>query len=282
MAPGLPYALAALVLYGLGDVVYKRAAQSGVPAHRFVMAQAWCFLACVGLYGAATGALGFAPAALWGMAAGLFIYTGFYNFARSLQGGAVSVVAAIYRMSFVVTAAGAIALLGEPLTALKLAGLACALAAAWLLLASGRRGAAPLPREALVRVCVATVSLGIAGLLYKVALLGGARPALVLTLQAVVVVPLATAVAAWRDGRVKPGATALGYGAVAAVVLASAFMLMLESLRYGEASVMVPIAQMGFVVAALIGVVVLREPLSARGALGLALAVGALASLAAA
>jgi uncharacterized membrane protein len=51
-------------------------------------------------------------------------------------------------------------------------------------------------------------------------------------------------------------------------------------LERGEASVVVPIAQMGFVVTALLGFVLLREPLTARKGAGLVMASLALASLA--
>jgi len=58
--------------------------------------------------------------------------------------------------------------------------------------------------------------------------------------------------------------------------------LLFESLARGEASVLVPISQMGFVVTAVIGVAFLGEPLTARKSAGLAFAVGALACLASA
>ena len=47
-----------------------------------------------------------------------------------------------------------------------------------------------------------------------------------------------------------------------------------------EASVVVPIAQMGFVVTALLGFLFLREPFSARKGAGITAALAALASLA--
>jgi uncharacterized membrane protein len=52
-----------------------------------------------------------------------------------------------------------------------------------------------------------------------------------------------------------------------------------ESLARGEASVVVPIAQMGFVVTALLGFLFLREPFARKGA-GLVAALAALAGLA--
>jgi drug/metabolite transporter (DMT)-like permease len=64
------------------------------------------------------------------------------------------------------------------------------------------------------------------------------------------------------------------------VLLVTAFILLAKGLQAGEVSVIVPIAQMGFVVTALLGFVLLREPFTPRKGAGLAAAVAALASLA--
>jgi uncharacterized membrane protein len=55
---------------------------------------------------------------------------------------------------------------------------------------------------------------------------------------------------------------------------------MLRSVAGGQASVLVPIAQMGFIVAALLGIFVLRERVTLRKVIGLTLALAALAVLA--
>jgi drug/metabolite transporter (DMT)-like permease len=283
MSQGIAFALGAMVCYGLGDLVYKRAAQAGVRADRFLMVQSWCFIVLVALYGLATGTLRFEPPALWGAVAGLCAYTGFYNFARSLHSGAVSVNATIFRMSFTITAALAMRFLGEPPTPAKLLGLGLALAAAWLLLGSSESGRAATPsvkRGSLARVVVATFAVAIAYFLYKVGLRAGATSASLLTVQAAVVVSLSTAVVAVADRRIRATPLVLRHAATAAIVLAAAFILLLEGLARGEASVLVPIAQLGFVVAALLGFVLLREPFTPRIGLGLVLAVAALASLA--
>ena len=74
MTPGIGLALAAMILLGLTDLVYKRGAAVGVPAHQFLMAQAWCFAPGVVLYGLVTGTLALERAMLWGMGAGAFVF----------------------------------------------------------------------------------------------------------------------------------------------------------------------------------------------------------------
>jgi drug/metabolite transporter (DMT)-like permease len=283
MTPGIEYALGAMLFFGLGDLVYKRGAAAGAQPHHFLMVQSWVFAPSVVLYAMWTDSLHFVAGSLWGALAGLFVLVGFYNFAHSLRTGSISINAPVFRLSFVLTAALAVLLLGEPLTSYKVAGIALALAAVWLLLgapapedAAGRRES----RSSLVRVLVATVSVGAGNFIYTFGLRAGATPASLIVAQAAVVVTLAAVFAGAVDRRIRPSRAALSYAPRAAVVLALAFAFMVEGMARAEASVVVPIAQMGFVVTALLGFLFLREPFTARKGAGLAAALAALASLA--
>src|SRR2546428_10550261 len=129
------------------------------------MGQTWCFTPCALLYGLATGTLAFNAAALWGAVAGVCAVVGYYNFAYSLKSGSVSTNATIFRLSFAITVALAVLVLGEPLTAPKLAGLVLVVVAAWLLGVVPRGGTGGLGREnrsSIMRVLGAT---GVAGIL---------------------------------------------------------------------------------------------------------------------
>jgi drug/metabolite transporter (DMT)-like permease len=283
LSESIAYALGALLLYGLADFVYKRGAAAGAAPHQFLMVQTWFFSSLALLYGLVSGTLAFGAGALWGAVAGVLVVVGYYNFAWSLRHGSVSTHATIFRLSFAVTAVLAILLLGEPLTAAKFVGLLLALVAVWLLLGApdpGNRRANPVDRESLVRVLVATVAVGIASLTYKLGLRAGAVPIALVVAQGAVAVTLSTAFAARLDGGVRPSRAALRTAPVAAVLLVAAFICLAKGLQGGEASVIVPIAQMGFVITALLGFVLLREPPTLRKGAGLVAAVLALASLA--
>jgi len=282
VTPGVELALGAMVCLGLVDLVYKRGAAAGVQAHHFLMLQGWCFLPAVVLYGLATATLEPAPYMLWGMAAGFFVFIALYHFARALKSGAVSVVAPVFRLSFTVTTALAVLLLGEPLTAWKLGGLAAALAAVWLLLGGGAGTPAvrATARSALVPALVAMAAMGVANFLYKVGAATGGNPATFIAGQAILFTPLATAFAWKVDGGLRPPRHGWRYGAAAAALFLVALVMLFESLAHGEASVLVPITQMGFVVTAAAGVFFLSEPFTLRKAAGLSFAVAALACLA--
>lgn len=282
MTNGTGYAFAAMLCFGVGDFIYKRSAQAGVPAHYFIMLQAWCFCPTVLLYAYATDSLVLRSAALWGCVAGLFIFIGFYNFVRSLTLGAVSINAPIFRMNFIITVLLAVVILGEPLTRGKLLGLLLALAATWLLLGGGL----DLPngeagRRSLVQVAIATVSFGAANFFHKLGLAGGMPPATMLSAQAIVFISCATLFAYYSEQTLRPPAPAWAYAVPAALVLIVAFLFFLNALTLGQASVLVPIAQMGFVPAAALGILVLNEAMTPRKIIGLAVALVALAVLAA-
>src|SRR5436309_4862541 len=213
MTPGIEYALGAMLFFGLGDLVYKRGAAAGAQPHHFLMVQSWVFTPTVALYGWVTGSLEVSAAAMqWGALAGVFALVGFYNFAHSLRTGSISINAPVFRLSFVLTAALAVLLLGEALTPYKAAGIALALAAVWLLLGAPAPGDAAGRRESrssLARVLVATLSVGAGNFIYTFGLRAGATPASLIVAQSAVVVTLATAFAGAVDRGVQPSRAAL-------------------------------------------------------------------------
>ena len=279
MTGGTGYAFAALVCYGLGDFIYKRATTAGIKPHHFLMGQAWCFCPAVFLYAWATGTLVVGPPAAWGALAGVLIFVAFYNFLRSLAAGSVSINAPIFRLNFVITAILAIAVLGEPLRPAMPVALVMALAATWLLL-GGLDRRTKIDRGSLVSVLIATVALGAANFFHTLGLRHGSSPETLLAAQAAVFVTLSTVFVRIVDGKIDPPAATWRHAAAAAVVLICAFLFMLHAIARGPASVLVPIAQMGFVVTAALGVLVLHEPMTARKAAGLAAALATLAVMA--
>ncbi|MDB5601350.1 MAG: hypothetical protein JWN71_3394, partial [Xanthobacteraceae bacterium] len=165
----------------------------------------------------------------------------------------------------------------------KIAGLALALLATWLLLGGGAVGAAPSEtrRRSFVQVGVATLAFGTSTFCHTVGLRHGAVPETLGVAQAALFLPLATTVVLVTDRKLSVPPVTFRYGGSAAILLLIATISLLHGIAAGQASVLVPIAQMGFIVAALLGIFVLRERVTVRKAVGLACALGALAVLAA-
>lgn len=273
-------AMIALVCYGVSDFVYKQAAGAKIRADHFIMAQAWLYCPTIIVYTLLAHKFVPAPAALWGSLAGFATFTGLYYFSRSLSEGAVSTNASIFRMNFIVTAGLAILVLGEPLTVRKTAGLALALVATRLLIERGR-GEAGAPRtRSLVQVGFATLCFGAANFFHTIGLRHGAVPETLVMAQAAVFMPLATAVVFFKDRQVKPPARTFRFSVPATALQLLATVTLVRAIALGQASVLVPIAQMGLLVAAVLGIALLGERATPRKMAGLAMAVGALAVLA--
>ena len=276
MTPGLGFALGAMACFGIGDVVYKRGAAAGIASGDFLMAQAWIFCPGVTLYAWLTGNLHLHPPALWGALAGSFLFVALYNFTQSLHGGAVSTNAPIFRLNFTLTAALAILVLGEALTLAKAIALAFALVAVWLLLAEAGAERGKVSLASLSQVLLATMTMALTNLFYKVGLEHGATPEAMVAAQAWMFSSLATLFGFLRDGARVPR-RGWNYAALAALALFGAFVLLLHALALGPASVLVPVAQMSFVITALAGIAVYGERLDRRKGFGLGIAAAALA-----
>ncbi len=275
MTPGLGFALGAMACFGVSDIIYKRAAAAGIASGDFLMAQAWMFCPGVTLYAWLSGNLHVHPPAVWGALAGLFLFVALYNFTQSLHGGAVSTNAPIFRLNFTLTAVLAIAILGEALTLAKAIALGGALIAVWLLLveAGAERGKVNL--ASLSQVLLATVTMAVTNLFYKIGLQRGALPETMVAAQAWTFCSLATIGGFWRGG-IRVPRRGWSYAGLATLTLFGAFVLLMHALALGPASVLVPVAQMSFVITALFGIAVFRERLDLRKGLGLAIAAVAL------
>jgi uncharacterized membrane protein len=276
MTPGLGLALGAMLCFGVSDLIYKRSAAAGVKAGEFLMLQTWIFCPGVTLYAWLSGTLDLHLSALWGALAGLCVFVALYNFARSLQSGAVSTNAPIFRLNFTLTAALAIALLGETLTIAKAIALGCALVAVWLLLAEPGAKLGNSNLSSLARVLLATVAMAFTNFFYKVGLQHGAVPETMIVAQAWVFFLLATLMGLLRDRGVSFAPGTWRYAALAALALFGAFVLLMHALALGPASVLVPVAQMSFVISALFGAAMFHERLDMRKCTGLGVAAVAL------
>lgn len=276
MTPGLGFPLGAMLCFGVSDLIYKRAAAAHIAAGEFIMLQAWAFCPGITFYAWLTGTLDPHLSALWGALAGFFLFIAAYNFIRSLQGGAVSTYAPIFRLNFILTAALAIVILGETMTFAKAAALACALVAVWLLLAEAGSERGRIDLGSLARVLVATAAMALTNFFYKVGLQHGVVPETVVAAQAWMFCSLATLSRLYAARRLQFTPGAWRYSSLAALALFGAFVLLIHGLVRGPASVLVPVAQMSFVFTALLGAAIFHERLDFRKCVGLAVAAVAL------
>jgi uncharacterized membrane protein len=115
------------------------------------------------------------------MTNGFITFLALYNFLSSLKSGAVSVIAPIFRLSFIITTILAVFFLDERFTLLKFLALCASLCAVFLLLGGEKKTS--ISQKALIQVIIATVLMGVASFIYKVGTLWGGTPATIITGQ---------------------------------------------------------------------------------------------------
>lgn len=238
--------MGALFFYGFNDLVFKRAAQGGTPAHHLLLVQNMVILPIFFAYGLATGSLVPSLAGLLsGIGIGVVSFTGFYNFARSMRSGAVSVVAPVFRLNFVLTSILAVIALGETFSLIKISVLALAIAAVWLLLASGQSKGVEITRETVTHLCLAIGSISIGHCLYKIAFMAGASPASVLIVVITTLAIISPIVTRLMDGKIAVPPASMRLCAIGAVFQAIAVICLAEGYARGDATVVAPVSQPG-------------------------------------
>lgn len=284
MNAAVGFALLSLACAGITDVVFKR--YSAVDRSRGLyvlgMGLVWGILQ-VGLAVATSLHLRLdAEALTFGVAAGLLLAPANVFLIESLTHIDVSLGSTIYRLNTIAVVVLAVILLDERLTAIKLTGVLLGVAAIVLLY---ERKHAHAQARSLYRLFFALVVLAALlragfGVLSKFAAIRGVDLQAMLLVNCLVFI-LVGAVYAWRRReRIEVGGATLGYVAVTgALIFGVANFLMLAVAR-GEASVVVPIANMSFLVALLISAGLGMERLSARKLVAVALAVAAIFVLA--
>jgi transporter family protein len=281
----LPIALCSMFFYGLGDVIFKIAARKGLPSHQFLIMQTIFFLPSALALGIASSSIQFGIPFLYGMSAGVTLYFALLYFATSLSAGDVSIVAPVFRSSFILSAILAIIFLNEPLTVYKILAFFLLVIAAFLLLSNlnvqvSRVAQSAKKNRTIRTLAIATILLGITGFIYKLGAIAGGNSISILTGQAIVFFTLAFLSCYHKEKKIIFVWKYLYLGFSAALFLFLGLYLLLEALKYGPASTIVPISQMSFVVTAIVGIYIFKEKILWQKILGLACSIGAIILLA--
>jgi uncharacterized membrane protein len=263
-----------MVLHGTADLLFRRATPHRFTPASFMVLQSWFFGPTALAFAAATGTFRWSPAILFGPVAGGLTFVSTYAFLRSLQapGSQVSVNAPIYRLNLVLTAALAIAFLGERITGAKLAGLLLATAAVLLFseTSPARLGARP---GGLAWAFLAMAAFGVLSFVYKIAVRLGAPPPLLIFGQFCALTTIALCYATWVEGGLRLTPTIWAHAPICGVLNSSGRVLLAWALLTGEASAAVPVSQMSFVFTFLLAVPLFGEPVTGRKAAGLLAAI---------
>lgn len=271
-----------MVTGALADLLFKVAQNRGMNAASFLFYQSAIFTTTIWAIGIASGQVPDIRASTWafGLPAGVLAYTGLLLFVMSLKEGTASVNVPIFRLNFVVTAVGAVAVLHEPVNAAKVAGIFLAVAGVLSLAdpAALRRAGSSGLRPMLLLVA-GTVAFGAVGIINKEAAnQGHATIPLILTTTIAFNGLALLRMAAGKDFGI--GRTTARYAPIIGLLQLAWTVLFIQSLQSGQASVNAPIAQLSFVLTAMLAVAWLKEAASRRLVVGLSASTLAVAAFA--
>ena len=202
---------------------------------------------------------------LYGLLTGALLVLANILLIESLTGLDVSLGSMIYRLNTIGVVAVSFVLLSEDVGFIKVLGVGIGVAAILILYKRADGGdTVPIPILFFVMAVAASAFRAIYGVASKVALEQGAAAEGLLVIAAISWIVGGFAYAAFREKRVRITGKKATYAVVSGTLAFSVVNALIEALKNGEASVVVPIANLSFAVAMLLSVFLGMEQLSSR------------------
>jgi drug/metabolite transporter (DMT)-like permease len=202
---------------------------------------------------------------LYGLLTGALLVLANILLIESLTGLDVSLGSMIYRLNTIGVVAISFVLLSEDVGFIKVLGVGTGVAAVLILYKRSDGGdTVPIPILFFVMAVAASAFRAIYGVASKVALEQGAAAEGLLVIAAISWIVGGFAYAAFREKRVRITGKKAAYAVVSGTLAFTVVNALIEALKNGEASVVVPIANLSFAVAMLLSVFLGMEQLSSR------------------
>ena len=202
---------------------------------------------------------------LYGLLTGALLVSANILLIESLTGLDVSLGSMIYRLNTIGVVVMSFMLLAEDVGFIKVLGIGIGVAAILILYKRADDGdAVPIPILFFVMAVAASAFRAIYGVASKVALEQGAAAEGLLVIAAISWIVGGFAYAAFREKRVRITGKKAAYAVVSGTLAFTVVNALIEALKNGEASVVVPIANLSFAVAMLLSVLLGMEQLSSR------------------
>lgn len=200
---------------------------------------------------------------LWGCISGFFSVTANLLLIEAMGHESAGVCSTIYRLNLVLVVGGAILLLGETLTFFQTIGILFAILAILAFFPGGRN--VRLRTIGFYMVVVAAVFRAGMGLTYRYGFLHGADRNGVVIINAVFWILGGVVYTLWREKKFTiPDRKMLFYSFISGIFVSGIVIFMALSLQHGEASVVLPIAQMSFLVTFGLSAYFLKEKITKR------------------
>ena len=202
---------------------------------------------------------------IFGITAGLCLALANLVFVESLTHLNISLGSTIYRLNTVGVVIFALIFLGEPIGVMKILGVVSAVFAVWMLYQRpvGKKNQGEITIFLWMAIMASAMRAAF-GVMAKAAIVAGANQPTLLVFYAILWVPVGLVYANWRENMLRPTRESIAYGVVTGIILCLVANFLLAALKIGDASTMVPIANLSFTVALLISTFIGLEKLTWR------------------
>lgn len=285
---GIVFALISLFFSGLNDFVFKLQARGNQRCGQYlaVVGAVWMLVFAIGAM--LQGAVYISPTAIkWGLIVGLVSAIANYLLIVSLRSLDASVGVTIYRLNLLAATIIAILFLGESVTVAKTLGVIAASIAVVLFSANDRSQRAAVVQWALVSVFSASLLRALVGIGYKLcnreleilpASLAVGQSEFFLAVQGFVWMIVGLAVMKY-EGETKLEYKSVNIGVLSGLLICGLVWFFNKALAIGDASVIIPVSQMSFLVTALLSRGFIKERFTGLKPVALAISVIAILML---
>jgi drug/metabolite transporter (DMT)-like permease len=279
------FALLSLVFAGVLDVVYKRYSRKDRSRGTYVfgIGVVWAVLQCATIAISDETLVVDATSIGYGIFAGLFLTLSNLLLLESLTHIDVSLGSTVYRLNTIGVVAMAYLFLGEDLGGVKLAGIGLGIVAVGLLYQPDTGEVDQEHRQHFLPFFLMAVVASLFRASYGVITRGGilhqADPQTMLLLCAISWIIGGALYARLREGRFKLTSKKISYALITGILVFLVVDFLMLAVKYGEASVVIPIANMSFIMAMALSVALRFEPLSSRKVAAMVVACLAIAAL---
>lgn len=285
MSHAILFALLSLFSAGLLDVVYKRYSRKDRSRGTYVfgIGVVWCVLQTVTLVISGEPLVVDTTSICYGLFAGLCLTLSNLLLLESLTHINISLGSTVYRLNTLGVVVMAFLFLGEDLGSMKLLGVGLGIVAVGLLYKPDFK-AVPTEKNDhflpffLIAVAASLFRAGY-GVITRGGILSQADPQTMLLICAVCWVVGGALYARLREGRFRLTKKKAGYALASGVLVFLVVAFLMLAVKYGEASIVIPIANMSFVMAMIISVVLQYEKFSFRKGAAMIVACLAIAAL---
>ena len=285
MSRAILFALLSLFFAGLLDVVYKRYSRKERSRGTYVfgIGVVWCVLQTAALAMGEEVLIVDATSIRYGLFAGLCLTLSNLLLLESLTHINISLGSTVYRLNTIGVVVMAFLFLGEALGGIKLLGVGLGIVAVGLLYRPDPTAMSEENRGRFLPFFLMAVAASLFRAGYGVITRGGivhqADPQTMLLLCALSWIVGGAFYARLREGRFRLTKKKVGYALVSGVLVFLVVDFLMLAVKYGEASIVIPIANMSFVMAMLLSVVLRFEPFSLRKGVAMVVACLAIAAL---